>query len=124
MPPKMVPKKAILYCLIHGDSEDSIFGIKYDKDMTVNDLRKVIWKEEVEAFEHVKAKDLILYKVNIDLNTQNTQRTALTNPNTDIVNDLGGQVLRPMDNIEKKFPAPANEHIHVIVKLPASPAGK
>ncbi|PKY17378.1 hypothetical protein RhiirB3_382482 [Rhizophagus irregularis] len=28
-----------------------------------------------------------------------------------------------MDNIEKKFPAPANEHIHVIVKLPASPAG-
>ncbi|CAB4491712.1 unnamed protein product [Rhizophagus irregularis] len=76
-----------------------------------------------EPSEHVKAKDLILYKVNIDLNTQNTQRTALTNPNTDIVNDLGGQVLRPMDNIEKKFPAPANEHIHVIVKLPASPAG-
>ncbi|CAB5350824.1 unnamed protein product [Rhizophagus irregularis] len=76
-----------------------------------------------EPSEHVKAKDLILYKVNIDLNTQNIQRTALTNPNTDIVNDLGGQVLRPMDNIEKKFPAPANEHIHVIVKLPASPAG-
>src|SRR4051812_1952474 len=71
----MPPKKAPLYCLVHGDPEGSVFGIKYDKNTTVDDLRKVIWKEEVEVPEHVKAKDLTLYQVNIDFNTQNPQRT-------------------------------------------------
>ncbi|CAG8474991.1 4125_t:CDS:10 [Ambispora gerdemannii] len=62
-----------------------------------------------------------LYQINIDLITQNPQRTVLGNPNADIVNDLGGQVLRPMDTIEEKFSAPANNHIHVTVEVPAFP---
>src|SRR5438270_12390654 len=77
----MPPKKASIYCLVHGDPEGSVFGVKYDKNTTVDDLRKVIWKEEVEVPKHVKAKDLTLYKVNIDLSLQNPQRTALTEPN-------------------------------------------
>ncbi|CAG8722412.1 4790_t:CDS:2, partial [Dentiscutata erythropus] len=97
---------------------DSVFGIKYDGNTIVDDLRKVIWKEEIKVPEHVKAKDLLLYQVNINLNTQNPQRAALGNPDANIVTDLGGQKLRPIDNVENKFSAPANEHIHIIIEVP------
>ncbi|KAF0485501.1 crinkler family protein: PROVISIONAL [Gigaspora margarita] len=85
--------------------------------MTVDELRSVIW-EKVEAPKHVKAKDLLLYQVNIDLTTQNPQRTFLGNPDANIVTDLGGQLLSPIDNVEEKFPAPVNKHVHIIVDLP------
>jgi hypothetical protein len=66
-----------------------------------------------------------LYWVDINLIIQyhsNTQQVILNYPNVNIVNDLGGQVLYPMDTIKEKFPRPANKHIHVIVEVPA--AGK
>ena len=116
----MPPKKAPIYCLVYGDPEISVFGIKYDKSMTVDELKDAILIKKKNAFANIDSSDITLYQVNINLNTQNPQRTALTNPNANIVGDLGGQVLRPMDNIEGKFPAPANGHIHVIVEVPAS----
>jgi hypothetical protein len=114
----MPPKKAPLYCLVHGDPEDSMFGIRYDKNTTVDEIRKAIWLDEVEVPGHVKAKDLRLYQVNINLTTQNPQRTALGNPDADIVTALGGQLLKPADNVEEKFPAPDNKNIHIIVNVP------
>src|SRR3954467_9841816 len=111
----MPPKKAPLYCLVHGDPEGSVFGIKYDKNTTVDELKDAIKVKLSPFLDGVSVKDLTLYQVNIDLNTQNPQRTAVTNPNANIVGDLGGQVLRPMDNIEEKFLTPAYGHIHVIV---------
>ncbi|RIA93619.1 hypothetical protein C1645_735389 [Glomus cerebriforme] len=106
-----------LYCLIHGNPELSLFRIKYDKNTIIADLKKVIWMEEVKV-EQVKSKDLILYQVNIDLTTENLQRTALSNKNANIVNDLGGQVLRPIDNVEEKFSETDNKHINIIVDVP------
>ncbi|CAB4399663.1 unnamed protein product [Rhizophagus irregularis] len=114
----MPPKKTPIYCLVHRDPESSVFRIKYDKNTTIDELRKVIWNEEVEVPKHVKAKDLILYQVDIDLNTQNLKRTTLGNWDANIVNDLGGQVLSPMDTIEEIFPVLANKHIYVIVCVP------
>ncbi|CAG8769690.1 3763_t:CDS:2, partial [Rhizophagus irregularis] len=114
----MPPKKAPIYCLVHGNPESSVFRIKYDKNMTIDELRKVIWKEKIEVPEHVKAKDLILYQVDINLNTQNLKRTALGNQDANIVNDLGGQVLSPMDTIKEIFPVLANKHIYIIVCVP------
>ncbi|CAI2172303.1 16209_t:CDS:2 [Funneliformis geosporum] len=115
----MPPKKAPIYCLVHGIPEVSVFGIKYDKNTTVDEFKETIYTKKKNAFANIDYPDLTLYQVNIDLNTQNPQRTALTNPNSNIVGDLGGQVLRPMDNIEEKFTAPANGHIHIIVDVPA-----
>ncbi|CAB4377819.1 unnamed protein product [Rhizophagus irregularis] len=118
----MPPKKAPIYCLVNGDPENSVFGIKYDKNTTVDELKEIIYTKKKNAFADIDYPDLTLYKVNINLNTDNPQRTALTTPNATIVGDFGGQVLRPMDNIEEKFPTPANGHIHVIVDVPAVPA--
>ncbi|CAG8788931.1 6501_t:CDS:2, partial [Dentiscutata erythropus] len=85
----MPPKKALLYCLLHGEPVKSCFGIKYDKNTTIDELRKVIWKQEVEGRGHVKPRNLDLY-----------------------------QLLYPTNNVEEKFPAPANDHIHIIIDVP------
>src|SRR5947208_13248201 len=77
----MPPKKAPIYCLVHGDPENSVFGIKYDKNTTVDEFREAIYTKKKNAFADIDCPDLTLYQVNIDLNTQNPQRTALTNPN-------------------------------------------
>jgi hypothetical protein len=122
MPPKMKP----LYCLVHGDIEDYVFGIKYDKNTTVDELRDLIKDKLSPSLDHVSVKDLTIYQVSIDLTTQNPQRAALGNLNANIVNDLGGQELTPMDTLGEQFPEPANKHIHVIVEVPVFPgtAGK
>ncbi|CAB4438598.1 unnamed protein product [Rhizophagus irregularis] len=114
MPPKKIP----LFCLVHGNPETSAFGIKYDKNTTVDELKDAILIKKKNAFANIDSPDLTLYQVNIDLTTQNAQRTALGNPNVNIVNDLGGQVLSPVDTIEENFPAPTNKHIYVIVMVP------
>ncbi|CAG8735109.1 17048_t:CDS:2 [Rhizophagus irregularis] len=89
----MPPKKAPIYCLVNGDPENSVFGIKYDKNTTVDELKEIIYTKKKNAFADIDYPDLTLYKV-----------------------------LRPMDNIEEKFPTPANGHIHIIVDVPAVPA--
>ncbi|PKC06418.1 hypothetical protein RhiirA5_482863 [Rhizophagus irregularis] len=110
MPPKKIP----LFCLVHGNPETS----KYDKNTTVDELKDAILIKKKNAFANIDSPDLTLYQVNIDLTTQNAQRTAFGNPNVNIVNDLGGQVLSPVDTIEENFPAPTNKHIYVIVMVP------
>ncbi|CAG8443941.1 6463_t:CDS:2 [Acaulospora morrowiae] len=115
----MPPKKALLFCLVHGDPESSAFGIKYDKIMTVDELKDVIKNRLYPLLDDVSVKDLTLYKVDINTTTQSPQRTTLNNPNYNIVNDLGGQMLSPMDTMEEKFPAPTKKHIHVIVDVSA-----
>ena len=117
----MPPKKAPLFCFVRGDPETSVFAVNYNEVQTFCELREVI-EQKIETPGYVKAKDLILYQVDIDLTTQNPQRTALRNPNLNIVNDLGGQVLSSVDTIEEKFPRPANKHIHIIVNVPTLPA--
>ncbi|CAB4480840.1 unnamed protein product [Rhizophagus irregularis] len=89
----MPPKKAPIYCLVNGDPENSVFGIKYDKNTTVDELKEIIYTKKKNAFADIDYPDLTLYKV-----------------------------LRPMDNIEEKFPTPANGHIHIIIDVPAVPA--
>ncbi|RGB22490.1 hypothetical protein C1646_730524 [Rhizophagus diaphanus] len=115
----MPPKKAPLFCLVHGDPETSVFGIKYDKNTTVDEFKEIIYIKKKNALADIDYPDLTLYQVNIDLNTQNLQRTALTDPNANIANDLGGQLLMPTRKVEAIFTtAPADNHIHIIVEVP------
>ncbi|CAI2192417.1 16070_t:CDS:2 [Funneliformis geosporum] len=38
----MPSKKTPIYCLLHRDPESSVFGIKYDKNTTVDEIRDAI----------------------------------------------------------------------------------
>ncbi|POG68145.1 hypothetical protein GLOIN_2v1639645 [Rhizophagus irregularis DAOM 181602=DAOM 197198] len=67
----MPPKKAPIYCLVNGDPENSVFGIKYDKNTTVDELKEIIYTKKKNAFADIDYPDLTLYKVNINLNTDN-----------------------------------------------------
>ncbi|RIB18744.1 hypothetical protein C2G38_2183725 [Gigaspora rosea] len=92
MPPKKV-QLVQLCCLVHGDPEISVFSVKISKSEN---------------------------SVNVDLTTENPQRAALGDLNADITSVLGGQLLNPLESIEKKFPTLPSMHVHVIVELPAS----
>ncbi|CAG8588187.1 8526_t:CDS:1, partial [Acaulospora morrowiae] len=61
------------------DPETYAFGIKYDKNTTVDEFKDAILIKKKNAFANIDFPDLTLYQVDIDLNTQNPQRTALGN---------------------------------------------
>ncbi|GES77054.1 hypothetical protein GLOIN_2v1639645 [Rhizophagus clarus] len=67
MPPKATP----LFCLVHGDPETFVFGIKYDRNMTINELKEAILNRKKNTFVNIDSANLALYQVDIDLNTQN-----------------------------------------------------
>jgi len=60
-----------LYCLVSGDPEISVFGIKYDKNMTVDRFRDAIKNKLSPLLDGVAVKDLPLYQVDINLTMAN-----------------------------------------------------
>ncbi|CAG8698189.1 7875_t:CDS:2, partial [Acaulospora morrowiae] len=100
-----------------GDPETSAFPVNYDENLTIGELKNVIFGK-VGVFYNVKAKDLTIYKVNIDLNSDNPQRTALSDQNADIEKDLNGQVLLPTRKVKEIFTEFSHDHIHIIVGVP------
>jgi hypothetical protein len=113
-----MPPKKKLFCLIHGNPETSVFTVNYTVNTTVDGFKETIYTKMKNAFASIDYPDLNLYQVDIDLNMQSAQRTALSNPNANIVNDLGGQMLLPTRKVEAIFTAaPAVDRIHIIVDV-------
>ncbi|GBC01786.1 hypothetical protein RclHR1_04330006 [Rhizophagus clarus] len=104
--------KKTLFCLIFRHTEDAAFSIKYNSNMFISDLKDVIYNLRRNDFSNTESHRLALYRVNIDLTTVNPQRTALSNQNVDVVNDLGGQLLLSIDEI---FQDPPKKSIHLII---------
>ncbi|CAI2194310.1 10630_t:CDS:1, partial [Funneliformis geosporum] len=53
------------------DPESSVFGIKYDKNTTVDEIRDAIKDKSSPILDDISVKDLTLYQVNINLAMQN-----------------------------------------------------
>ncbi|GBC01787.1 hypothetical protein RclHR1_04330005 [Rhizophagus clarus] len=119
----MFGRKKKLICLILGDPEDATFLVKCNSNMNISELKDTIYNLKTSSFSNTDSHRLALYQVNIDLKTKNTQRTALSNPNIDVVNDLKSQLLLPVDNIKEKFQNLPKKTIHIIIVPRTAPTG-
>ncbi|KIL71411.1 hypothetical protein M378DRAFT_43028, partial [Amanita muscaria Koide BX008] len=94
-----------LNCLVSGEPYSRIFKVRIEASQAVADLKDAIKEEKKNAFQHVDARTLNLWKV-----------SAIHE------SDLGGlsQIsnnLKPMDKLFSIFPKqPSNDHLHIIVK--------
>ncbi|KAF8930930.1 hypothetical protein BGZ47_000325 [Haplosporangium gracile] len=62
----MATNTLTLFCLISGDSSSCAFKVRIlDTHADISDLKKAIIGESPGAFEHVDAKDLVLWRVSI-----------------------------------------------------------
>ena len=99
-----------LLCLVKGNTLANAFAVDIDSEKLVSHLKKAIKAEKHKTFHGVEADELQLWKVEI----RDDQDDLLSNLS------LQDQVeLLATKKISKYFPdSPAEEHIHVIVKLP------
>jgi Crinkler effector protein N-terminal domain len=54
-----------LFCWVNGDEYSQAFPVEIEGTKTVGDLKKVIKKEKENAFQHVDADNLQLWKVSL-----------------------------------------------------------
>ena len=54
-----------LFCLVHGESAANVFSIKIPQTDTVDDLKDLIKSKKQNKFRNIDADELILWKVNI-----------------------------------------------------------
>ncbi|CAG8557407.1 2299_t:CDS:2 [Funneliformis mosseae] len=111
----------MLFCLILGDAIRNAFLVRTNKNKTVSDLRKDIWKEISNDLEG--AYKLILFKVDIPVNDD-------TDPGSKILADniKNQQELLPVRMVESYFKEdedyiffdeiPNNTDIRIIIQLP------
>src|SRR4051812_27784248 len=101
-----------LNCLEHGEPVDCYFKVTANNE-TVDELKGLIKKKgELDVI----ARKLRLWVVNIPFNSQN-----LGDDSVDIANTLNGQRFLPPNKVRDIFTTqPAEDHVHIIVELPAS----
>src|ERR1043165_4043367 len=99
-----------LLCLVKGNTLANAFPVHIDGNSLVGDLKKVIKAEKAPEFDNFAADRLKLWNVKIP------------DDRDDLLSNLSLQdqvELLATKKISKYFPdSPAEEHIHVIVKLP------
>ncbi|KAG0358745.1 hypothetical protein BGX24_005918, partial [Mortierella sp. AD032] len=61
----MATNTLTLFCLISGDSTSNAFSVKIPSSDTVDDLKDTIISKKPNAFEHIDANDLVLWRVSI-----------------------------------------------------------
>ncbi|RIA85088.1 hypothetical protein C1645_831342 [Glomus cerebriforme] len=110
-----------LSCLVVGENPyENAFAVEIETTKLVSFFKKAIKEEQPQTFTNVDAKDIKLWKVDISLEEPNKKLELVnTKINVNIKEDLGGEELPPLSKISKYFTSqPADEHIHIIVKLP------
>ncbi|KAM6498798.1 hypothetical protein JOM56_006746, partial [Amanita muscaria] len=105
---------------VSGETYSRIFKVRIEASQAVADLKDAIKEEKKNAFQHVDARTLNLWKPN------DSNPIFANNLGECIRSDLGGlsQIsnnLKPMDKLFSIFPKqPSNDHLHIIVKVPAT----
>ncbi|KAF8928766.1 hypothetical protein BGZ47_001448 [Haplosporangium gracile] len=61
----MATNTLTLFCLISGEPASGAFSVKVNPTATVDDLKDAITSKKPNAFEHIDANDLVLWRVSI-----------------------------------------------------------
>ncbi|CAG8600278.1 644_t:CDS:2 [Racocetra fulgida] len=80
--------EVMIFCLVLGDAVRSAFMVDIKEDQTISHLKKLIKEEKKNAFGNIDANDIMLWKVDADIN---------------IEQELGGMMLLPSNTIKQCF---------------------
>jgi hypothetical protein len=113
----------MLYCLVLGDAIRKTFLVTISEEMKVSELRKDIWDEiKYGLGGNVNAKDLVLWKVKISVETMSLDTEINAN---NIQEEFGGEELNPFNKASAYFnepdhllEVPAKYIINIIIQLP------
>jgi hypothetical protein len=95
-------------CLIHGKTVQSVFTIKTVKNLSLEELRELIWKKKYEIWQ----KDITIWIVNIPFDSPN-----LGDETVDIATTFNGQIFLPTFKIGDRLQPPlAQDRIHLLIQ--------
>ena len=102
-----------LTCLVHGDAVEHAFAVDISNNKLVSHLKDEIKKKKENDFCNIDADKLILWKVNISYDEEDTvKQLVLTETNT-------VKKMSPVSKISKHFGnEPMEEHIHIVIECP------
>jgi hypothetical protein len=99
-----------LFCLVKGNTTANAFEIDIEVDKSISYLKDAIKEKKQNDFAGVDADRLRLWKVEIPDDRDDLLSTLTLDDEPELL---------ATKKISKYFPdSPAEEHIHVIVKLP------
>jgi len=102
-----------LNCLVLGDDSSHIFSVKIASTESVFTLKKAIRDEKNNAFQHVDADSLILWKVSIPVGSEFQDKFSEL-----ILDDT--KSLSAVDRLSNIFSdVPQDRHLHIVVRAPS-----
>ncbi|KAG0296251.1 hypothetical protein BGZ98_001034 [Dissophora globulifera] len=105
-----------LFCVLSGDLMLSAFPVKISSDESIGQLKKAIITENPSTFEHIDAKDLVLWKITIPITLANQNRPIHV---TDFVSTTDEDPLQPTDDLSDVFEGTLpKKTIHIVVEQP------
>ncbi|KAG2339563.1 hypothetical protein BDR05DRAFT_938849 [Suillus weaverae] len=106
-----------LNCIVLGDDPNCIFAVDIGETQTVGELRQVIKDKCKIEFDHVAAKSLTLWKVDlpVDEMIEHNLSSLTLDPK---------QYLSPVDEMLEVFSKiPEDEHLHIVIQGPPAERG-
>src|SRR4051794_21466880 len=109
-----------LNCMVFGDSPDFAFIVEIDPTKRIDHLKSAIKERRPDVFGDVLAIHLILWRVDIALDTPGGKLSFLESGSSLCIETiLGGEKLRSLQQINKVFPVRScDEIVQVLVERP------
>ncbi|KAF9921309.1 hypothetical protein BGZ67_000596, partial [Mortierella alpina] len=103
-----------LFCVIGGELASSAFKIKADVKSDISDFKKAIIKEKPNAFEHVDANELVLWRAKIPFDENAEEENIITLDSLDDKTKLGN----PRTCLSKLFPDSPDDTTYIFIERP------
>ena len=111
----------MVFCFVIGTEIESSLGIKVDEDITISELKTLIYKQKKSSFKDkgFDASDLRLWKVNISVAERKKlkQLEIRSRDETKSIQKLGGEELSTFDDFNDIF-RESSRNIRILVQPP------
>ncbi|KAG0247427.1 hypothetical protein BG011_001535 [Mortierella polycephala] len=110
----MAANTLTLFCLISGNLASSAFPVELSPDKAVGALKDAIILKKPNAFEHIDANDLVLWRATIPTNENAGDESVIKLDGLDDKTKLGN----PRISLSKLFPESPDDNTYIIVERP------
>ncbi|KAF8917506.1 hypothetical protein BGZ58_005109, partial [Dissophora ornata] len=102
-----------LFCLVSGEPASSAFPVEVSSDKTIGQLKDAIVAKKPNAFEHIDANDLALWRVTVPVDDDDEDPPILL----DTLSEK--KKLHPTDDLPDVFKeTPLKKAIHILIERP------